>query len=168
MRAKAEETRAGPAGAGDGKGDLGQAAIGGAVPDKALMEDDDALGSAVPLPHQGGAGLKAVPAVSGFGESVSLPITRCDPVEEALSVAVEIAKMFSLQAVGEHAIEKMSGQMVGGLAAKDRLPSCPQAGEVEIAQARDLVLQFTHRGHDQAARRDVVFDDRREPGPGMR
>src|ERR1700760_1595099 len=111
MRTKAEETGAGPAGAGDGKGDPGQAPIGGAVPGKALIENDDALGSSIPLPHQGGAGLKAVAAVSRLGGAVSLPGTHCDPLEEALRVAVEIAKTFSLQAVGDHAIEKMSGQM---------------------------------------------------------
>ena len=60
--AQAEEARAGPAGAGHGKGDLGQAAIGRAVPGKALVEDHDALGLAVPLPHQDGSGLEAVTA----------------------------------------------------------------------------------------------------------
>jgi hypothetical protein len=56
-----------PPGAGDGKGDLGQAAIGGAVPGKALIEDHYALGLAVPLPHQDGPGLEAV-----TGEGVAL------------------------------------------------------------------------------------------------
>src|SRR6202043_2553879 len=42
--AKPEEAWAGPAGAGHGKGDLRQAAIGGAVPGKALVQDHDALG----------------------------------------------------------------------------------------------------------------------------
>jgi hypothetical protein len=61
-------------------------------------------------------------------------------------------------------VEKMPGQVDGGLAAKDRLPSCPQAGEVEIARARDLVLQFAHwRGH-QAARRDFVLAGRVRAG----
>jgi len=64
-----EEAWAGPAGAGHGKGDLGQAAIGGAVPVKAIVQDHDALRLAVPLPHQDGARLEAVTAatVSRFG-----------------------------------------------------------------------------------------------------
>jgi hypothetical protein len=43
-----------------GKRDLGQAAIGGAVPGKALVQDHDALRLAVPLPHQDGSGLEFV------------------------------------------------------------------------------------------------------------
>jgi hypothetical protein len=40
------------------------------------------------------------------------------------------------------------------------MPSCPQAGEIEIAQMRDLVLKFAHgcSHHDHAARRaDIVL-----------
>ena len=52
------------------------------------------------------------------GEFVALLGTQGDPVEEALGVAVKIAKAFGLQAVGDHAEEQMPGQMVGGLAAE--------------------------------------------------
>jgi hypothetical protein len=34
----------------------------------------------------------------------------------------------------------MARQVIGGLAAEHRMPSCPQATEIEIAQMRDLVL----------------------------
>jgi hypothetical protein len=38
------------------------------------------------------------------------------------------------------------------------MPSCPQATEIEIAQMRDLVLQFAHwRSHDDHAARRVDF-----------
>jgi hypothetical protein len=47
---------------------------------------------------------------------LSLPLG--DPVEEALGVAVEIAQLIGLQAVCDHAVEKMPGQMIGGLAAE--------------------------------------------------
>ena len=52
--------RARPPGAGHGKRDPRQAAIGGAVPGKALVQDHDALGLAVPLPHQDGPELEAM------------------------------------------------------------------------------------------------------------
>ena len=62
----------------------------------------------------------------------------------AVGAPVEIAQPFGLQAIGDHAVEQMARQMIGGLAAKHRMPSCPQATEIEIAQMRDLVLQFAH------------------------
>ncbi len=75
-------------------------------------------------------------------------------------MAIEIAQPFGLQAIGDHAVEQMARQVIGGLAAEHRMPSCPQAWEIEIAQMRDLVLQFARWcGHDgHAARRgDVVL-----------
>jgi hypothetical protein len=88
-------------------------------------------------------------------ELVSIAGSRGDPVEEALGIPVQIAQPFGLQAIGDHAVEKMAGQVIGRLAAEHRMPSCPQAGEVEIAHMRDFVLQFarwsSHHGH--AARR---------------
>ena len=38
--------------------------------------------------------------------------------------------------VGDHAAQQMAGQMIGGLVAEHRMPSCPQATENEIAHAR--------------------------------
>jgi hypothetical protein len=66
--AQAEEARARPPGAGHGKRDLGQAAIGGT----ALVQDHDALGPAVPLPHQDGSGLEAMTLVPLCREFVSI------------------------------------------------------------------------------------------------
>jgi hypothetical protein len=91
-------------------------------------------------------------------EFVSIAGPRRHLVEEALSVVVEIAQPFGLQAVGDHAVEQMARQVIGGLAAEHRMPSCPQATEIEIAQMRDLVLQFGHwRSHDDHAARRVDF-----------
>jgi hypothetical protein len=91
-------------------------------------------------------------------EFVSIAGSRGDPVEEALGVPVEIAQPFGLQAIGDHAVEQMARQMVGRLAAEHRMPPCPQAGEIEIAQMRDLVLQFARwRGHDDHAARRGDF-----------
>jgi len=73
---------------------------------------------------------------------VTVPGSRGDLVKEALGVPVEIAQPFGLQAIGDHTVEQMARQMIGGLAAEHRSPSCPQAGEVEIAHMRDLFLQF--------------------------
>jgi hypothetical protein len=79
-------------------------------------------------------------------------------IKEALGVPVEIAEAFGLQAIGDHAVEQMARQMIGGLAAEHRSPSCPQATEIEIAQMRDLVLQFVHwRSHDHHAVRRADF-----------
>jgi hypothetical protein len=63
---------------------LGQAAIGGAVSGKALVQDHDAMGFAVPLRHQDGSGPKAVTAgtVTSFREFVAIAGSRDDPVEE--------------------------------------------------------------------------------------
>jgi hypothetical protein len=103
------------------------------------------------------------------GEFVAFAGTHGDPVEKALGVAVEIAQAFGLQAVGDHAKEEVAGKVVGGLMAEYRLPAGPQAGEVEIAHARDLFLQVDYwRGHDQAARRDLVLVGGRASGPGIR
>jgi hypothetical protein len=87
----------------------------------------DALGLAVPLPHQDRSGLEAVTAgmVTPFREFVAIAGSRGDPVEEALDVPVEIAHSFGLQAIGDHAVEQMARQVIGGLAAEHRMPSCP-------------------------------------------
>jgi hypothetical protein len=66
---------------------------------------------------------------------------RVPVIEETLGVPVEIAQPFGLQAIGDHAVEQMARQVIGGFAAEHRMPSCPQAWEIEIAQMRDLVLQ---------------------------
>jgi hypothetical protein len=73
---------------------------------------------------------------------VTVPGPRGDLLEEALGVPVEIAQPFGLQAIGDHAVEQMARQVIGGLAAEHRMPPCPQATEIEIAQMRDLFLQF--------------------------
>jgi len=69
---------------------------------------------------------------------------RRDLIKEAQGVTVEIAQPFGLQTIGDHAVEQMARQVIGGLAAEHRMPSCPQATEIEIAQMRDLVVQFAH------------------------
>jgi hypothetical protein len=89
---------------------------------------------------------------------VSIARSGGDLIEEALGVPVEIAQSFGLQAIGNDAIEQMARQMVGRLAAKDRMPLGPQTMEIEIAQMRDLILQFARRrGHDDQAARRVDF-----------
>ena len=79
-----------------------------------------------------------------YREFFSVAGSRGDPVEVALRVPIEITQPFCLQAIGDHAVEQMARQMIGGLAAEHRMPSCPQAWEIEIAQMRDLFLQFAH------------------------
>jgi hypothetical protein len=98
--AKPKEARAGPAGAGHRKRDLGEAAIGRAVPGKALVQDHDALGLAVPLPCQDGSGLEAMAVVALCRVFVSIAGPCRHLVKEPLGVPVEIAKAFGLQAIG--------------------------------------------------------------------
>jgi hypothetical protein len=66
--------------------------VGGAVPGKALVQDHDALGLAVPLPHRDGSRMEAMTAgvVAPRLDFVSVPGSRGDLVEEALGVPVEI------------------------------------------------------------------------------
>jgi hypothetical protein len=78
-------------------------------------------------------------AIAIYREFVSIAGPRRYLVKEALGIPVEIAQPLGLQAIGDHAVEQMARQMVGGLAAEHRMPSCAQAAEIEIAQMRDLV-----------------------------
>src|SRR5262249_30717133 len=50
--AHAEKARSVPLSAGDGTGDAGEAAIGAAIPQKAIFLDGDVVGGALPFPHQ--------------------------------------------------------------------------------------------------------------------
>jgi hypothetical protein len=112
--------------------------------DKALVKNHDALRLAIPLPYQDRSRLHAVAVIAFCREFGSIAGPRRYLVEEALGVAVEIAQPLGLQAIGNHAVEQMARQVIGGLAVEHRMPSCPQAGEIEIAQMRDLFLQFAH------------------------
>src|SRR5271169_6627298 len=97
-------------------------------------------------------------AVALWREFVSIAGSRRHLAKEALGVSVEIAQPFGLQTIGDHAVEQMARQVIGGLAPEDRMPSCPQAWEIEIAQMRDLVLQFARWcSHDDHAARRVDF-----------
>src|ERR1700687_5197654 len=61
-----------------------------------------------------------------------------------------------MESPGHHVRAAPAWQVIGGLSAEGRTPSCPQAHEIEIAQMRDLVLHFGHcRGHDDNAARRV-------------
>jgi hypothetical protein len=125
----------------------------------ARVQDHDALGLAIPLPYQDGSGLEAMTVVALCRAFVSIAGPRRHLVKEALGVPVEIAKAFGLQAIGDHAVEQMARQVIGSLAAEHRMPSCPQAWEIEIAQMRDLDLQFAHWcSHDDHAARRGDFD----------
>ena len=74
---------------------------------------------------------------------VSTAGPRRHSVKEALGVPVEIAQAFGLQAIGDHAVEQMARQVIGGFAAEHRMPSRLQAWEIEIAQLRDLSSSLT-------------------------
>jgi hypothetical protein len=69
--------------------------------------------------------------------------TLCDPIEQALDVAAEIAQAFGLPTVGDHAKEEMPRQTIGGLAAEHRLSSCPQIAH-QIDQAPMIIDKLTY------------------------
>ena len=83
--AGAEEARPVPAGAGDGAGHLGQAAIGGAVPGEAVVERHDTVLHAGPLAHQQRAG----PDLPGAGQRQGdrSVLRRCPLPGELVEVA---------------------------------------------------------------------------------
>src|SRR5215468_962805 len=87
-------------------------------------------GLAVPRPYQDGSGLEAMKVIALCREFVSVAGPRRHLVKEALGVPVEIAQPFGLQAVGDHAVEQVARQVIGGLAAEHRMPPGPQATEI--------------------------------------
>lgn len=50
--------------------------------------------------------------------------------------------MFGLQPVGQNAIQKMTGQVRGWPPPKDAVPMSPKPADVEIAQVRDLDIEY--------------------------
>ena len=59
-------------------------------------------------------------------------------IEQALTLAIQIAEMIRLKAVGEHPKQKVARQVNGPSPAKYRLPAVPELSDVEIAQTCDL------------------------------
>ena len=141
-RRHAEEAPAVPAGAGDGAGDLGQAAVGGAVPGEAVLERHDVADPAGPLPHQDGAGpdgacvrdrqLDWLVAAGG--------VRSGDLIEVASRGGIEVAMDGRLQLVGQEPQQQMLGQVPGCRPAAQAVPAGLQGLEVEIPQLRDLDL----------------------------
>jgi hypothetical protein len=83
--------------------------------------------------------------------------------ERSLEWIIRCRKCFRLSGLGQSKSfplqVRRSGRRDGHAAAEHRMPSCPQAAEVEIAQMRDLLLQFTDWcSHDDHAARRGDFD----------
>ena len=102
-----------PAGAGDRAGDLGQAAVGGAVPGEAVLQCHDVADPTGPLPHQDGAGLDRDRA-SGTGRwtGSSLPqvSARGDLIRVASRGEIEVAMSGRRQLVGRSRSREMLGR----------------------------------------------------------
>jgi hypothetical protein len=143
-------SEAGPAGAGHGERDLRQAAIGGAVPGKALVQDHDALGLAVPLAHQDGSRMEAM-----TGEGVGVATER-----EACFADIE----FEVFGRRGGRIEHAGGGELGGRRnqpghdhGNDEITR-PVASWTEHAVEADVTQRAEHGG-DMAVRQRPPHDD---------
>ena len=141
-RRHTEEAAAVPAGAGDGAGDLGQAAVGGAVPGEAVLERHDVADPASPLPHQDRAGPDGACVRDRQRDRLIAAggIRSGDLLEVAPRGGIEITVGGRLQLVGEEPQQQMPGQVLGCRPAAQAVPARLQGLEVEISQLRDLDL----------------------------
>src|SRR5262249_4126871 len=139
--AQPEEARPRPPGPGHGESDCGEASVALAVPGKALVQDLDALSRPVPLPHQNGSRLE--PLAAGLRPDRTAAVaaaSRCNAIQHAHCLLVEIAQAFALEPIGQHAKQQVTRQMFRRLAPEQSAPPGAQVQKVEIAQARDLDL----------------------------
>jgi hypothetical protein len=69
--------------------------------------------------------------------------------------------MIGLQPIRQNAIQKMTGQVKGWPPPKDGVPTSPKLADVEIAQARNLAIEYAPVRRcrtDPYARHDVQGD----------
>ena len=65
-------------------------------------------------------------------------LRRPRAIKQPLTLTIQITEVFGLQAVGQNAIQKMTGQVRGWPPPQDAVPTSPKLADVEIAQARNL------------------------------
>ena len=96
---------------GSGAGDLGQAAVGGAVPSEAVVECHDVAGPAGPLPHQDGAGPDGACVRDRQLDLGAGDFRLGDLIEVASRGGIEVAMRCRLQLIGQEGI--VTGSVVG-------------------------------------------------------
>src|SRR5271157_521362 len=168
--AQAEEPWTIPACAGYREGDLGQTAVGGAVPGKSVSKHHDPLKLTIPLTCQQGAGPQFGPGSMEVTDKLVDPVQRLrpDPIEQTPTVGIEVAEPVGLQPVGQNTKQQVAGKMRRCPPPKHCVPSGAQAPGIETAQMRDLVLKGRSlRRVDHYARHGVQpARPRRREGPG--
>lgn len=137
-----EESRPVPARAGNRKGDLREAPVGFAIPDKAVSVDRYALHLAVPFAAECGTRpqlrnrlAKAHGASPGF-------LRGLRSIEEAPALSIKVTKTFGLELIGQHPEHEMAGQVRRRWPPKDQLPTPAKCIDVQIAQTRNLNVKF--------------------------
>ena len=109
-----------------------------AIPDKAIGEHRYPMHPAVPFAAQHGARPKLGSTPAQVRGALSRFLGGPRAIEQALTLAIQIAEMIRLKAVGEHPKQKVARQVNGRSPAKYRLPAVPELSDVEIAQTCDL------------------------------
>src|SRR6266404_755055 len=105
-----KEARTVPPGASDGEGDLGEAAIGPAVPGKTVGHHHHPLRLLIPLPHQHCAGTKLCSLLvkaRETGRRYRPSFFRNRSVQHLLRLVIEIAKAISLDSIGDDRKQQM-------------------------------------------------------------
>ena len=121
--------------AGDRPRDLGEAAVGLAVPGEAFLQRHDAVETAIPFANQDGAGFdpsqsRPWPALPARLSAAARP-PSAEALERPTDGVGEIAESIRLQAIGENARQERLRQMDGSAPAKDVSPLQAKAGQIE-------------------------------------
>jgi hypothetical protein len=88
---------------------------------------------AVPFASQHGASLKLGSTPTQVRGALSRFFGRLRAIKQALTLAIQIAEVIRLKAVGENPKQKVARQVNGRSPAKDCLPAVPEFTDVEIA-----------------------------------
>src|SRR5258707_1134701 len=105
-----KEARTVPLGASDGKGDLGEAVIGLAVPGKTVGHHHHPLRLSIPLPHQHRTGREFSSLAAQAGETGGRhppSFFRNRSVQYLLRLVIEIAKAISLDSIDDGRKQQM-------------------------------------------------------------
>ena len=93
---------------------------------------------AVPFASQHGARPKLGSTPTQVHGAPSRFLGRLRAIKQAPTLAIQIAEMIRLKAVGENPKQKVARQLRRRPPAKHRLPAVPELSDVEIAQTCDL------------------------------
>jgi hypothetical protein len=66
---------------------------------------------------------------------------RLRAIEQALTLAIQVAQVIGLQLVGQHAKQEMAGQLRGWLPPEYGVPTSPKRTDIEVTQVRNLDVE---------------------------